>query len=91
MNKWNGIKIDLSGKKAKITPAPKIPKIKVGDYLIVITKDGKEYNNCYVLSVSEQSVMLEIWNEVKDRTDEIDIDFKDIETVEDFDEHQKDM
>lgn len=92
-SKWNGMKIDLSGSKAKITPAPKtqLPPIEIGDYYLITTRDGKEYDNAYVLGVCNTHIFIEVWNEVKDRTDEIEVKFDNIKSLEGFNDSQSGM
>jgi len=90
-SKWNGMRIDLSGKKAKITPPPikqkKEMQIEVGDFFLVTTKNGAQYDG-QVINLTETTLTIEHWNEVKDRLDETDLQLNDITMLEGFNDSQ---
>jgi len=61
--------------------------IEIGDIYLIWTKNGGEYEG-EVIFCNDIYLTVEWWNEVKDRTDEIDIAFKDIETIVGFNDSQ---
>ena len=62
-------------------------QIEIGDYFLITTKDDKEYEGT-VIAISETSLTIERWNEVKDRLDETDIPITDILILEGFNDSQ---
>ena len=62
--------------------------IEVGDYYLIHTKNGAEYDNAYVLAIAEDIVLIDCWNEVKDRTDTFEVFFKDIIMIAGFNDSQ---
>ena len=62
-------------------------QIEIGDYFLITTKDDKEYEGT-VIAISETSLTIERWNEVKDRLDETDIPNTDILILEGFHDSQ---
>lgn len=62
-------------------------EIEIGDIYLIWTKNGGEYEG-EVIFFNENYLTVEWWNEVKDRTDEIDIALKDIETMVGFNDSQ---
>jgi hypothetical protein len=64
------------------------PHIEVGDYYLIYTKNGAEYDNAYVLGISEDSILIECNNEVKDRIDEFEIRLNDILCMFGFNDSQ---
>lgn len=62
-------------------------QIEIGDYFLITTKDGREYEGT-IIAISETSLTIERWNEVKDREDETDIPMTDILKLEGFNDSQ---
>lgn len=61
--------------------------IQIGDFFLVTTKNGAEYDG-QVIDLTETSLTIEHWNEVKDRLDETDILISDIAMLEGFNDSQ---
>lgn len=61
--------------------------IQIGDFFLVTTKNGAEYDG-QVIDLTETSLTIEHWNEVKDRLDETDILISDIAMLEVFNDSQ---
>jgi hypothetical protein len=61
--------------------------IQIGDFFLVTTKNGAEYDG-QVINLTETSLTIEHWNEVKDRLDETDILISDIVMLEGFNDSQ---
>lgn len=88
-SKWNGMKINLSGSKAKITPAPIKPNqnlidrfkdIQIDDFCTIITKSKRDYDG-QIISLTPISLTILWFNVVKDRLDEIEFSFDQIEKI----------
>ena len=62
-------------------------QIEIGDYFLITTKDDREYEGT-IIAISETSLTIERWNEVKDREDETDIPMTDILMLEGFNDSQ---
>lgn len=62
--------------------------IEVGDYYLICTKDGAEYDNAYVLELSDDSILIEYENQVKSRVDEVEIKLNDILCMFGFNDSQ---
>jgi len=62
-------------------------EIEIGDIYLIWTKNGGEYEG-EVIFQNDTYLTVEWWNKVKDRTDEIDIAFADIETMIGFNDSQ---
>ena len=62
--------------------------IEIGDIYLIYTKNGGEYEG-EVITIGENYLTVEWWNQVKDRTDEIDIAFVDIEEIIGFNDSQR--
>ena len=61
--------------------------IEIGDFYLVTTKNGDEYDG-QITGLSETTLTIEHWNEVKERTDETDIKLSDIKLLEGFNDSQ---
>lgn len=57
--------------------------IEIGDFFLVTTKNGAQYDG-QVIDLTETTLTIEHWNEVKDRLDETDIKLSDITMLEGF-------
>lgn len=62
-------------------------EIQIGDIYLIWTKNMGEYEG-EVIFYNDIYLTVEWWNEVKDRLDEIDIAFRDIETMIGFNDSQ---
>ena len=62
--------------------------ISQGDYYLIHTRNGAEYDNAYVLAIAEDAILIDCWNEVKDRTDTFEILLKDIIMITGFNDSQ---
>lgn len=62
-------------------------QIQIGDYFLITTRDDKEYEGT-IIAISETSLTIERWNEVKDREDETDIPMTNILKLEGFNDSQ---
>ena len=63
-------------------------QIEVGDYYLIYTKNGAEYDNACVIDITKDSVFIEWHNEVKSRVDELEIRLKDIIAIWGFNDSQ---
>lgn len=63
-------------------------RIEVGDYYLIYTKNGGEYDNAFVLGIAEDSILIECYNEVKSRVDEFEIRLDDILCMFGFNDSQ---
>jgi len=61
--------------------------IQLGDFFLVTTKNGAEYDG-QIIGLTETTLTIEHWNEVKDRLDETDIKLSDITMLEGFNDSQ---
>ena len=61
--------------------------IEVGDFFLVTTNNGAEYDG-QIIALTATTLTIEHWNEVKDRLDETDIKLKDIKMLEGFNDSQ---
>lgn len=61
--------------------------IEIGDFFLVTTKNGAQYDG-QVINLTETTLTIEHWNEVKDRLDETDIKLSDITMLEGFNDSQ---
>ncbi len=61
--------------------------IEVGDLYLITTKNGAQYDG-QIIALTETTVTIEHWNEVKDRLDETDINLTDITMFEGFNDSQ---
>lgn len=61
--------------------------IEVGDYYLITTKNGAQYDG-QIIALTETTVTVEHWNEVKDRVDETDLKITDITMFEGFNDSQ---
>ena len=61
--------------------------IEFGDYYLVTKNDGEEYDG-QIVGMTETSLTIEWWNQVKDRLDETDINFSDIKEIAGFNDSQ---
>ena len=61
--------------------------IEVGDFFLVTTNNGAEYDG-QIIALTETTLTIEHWNEVKERTDETDIKLSDIKLLEGFNDSQ---
>ena len=61
--------------------------IEIGDFFLVTTKNGAQYDG-QVIDLTETTLTIEHWNEVKDRLDETDIKVSDITMLEGFNDSQ---
>lgn len=62
-------------------------QIEVGDFFLVTTKNGAQYDG-QVINLTETTLTIEHWNEVKDRLDETDLQLNDITMLEVFNDSQ---
>ena len=61
--------------------------IEIGDYFLITTKNNAQYDG-QVIDLTETTLTIEHWNEVKDRLDETDIKLSDITMLEGFNDSQ---
>jgi hypothetical protein len=61
--------------------------IEIGDYFLITTKNNAQYDG-QVIDLTETTLTIEHWNEVKDRLDETDIELSDITMLEGFNDSQ---
>lgn len=61
--------------------------IEIGDYFLITTKNNAQYDG-QVIDLTETTLTIEHWNEVKDRLDETNIELSDITMLEGFNDSQ---
>lgn len=61
--------------------------IEIGDFFLITTKNGAEYEG-QIIALTETTLTIEHWHEVKDRLDETDIPLTDILMLEGFNDSQ---
>lgn len=61
--------------------------IEIGDYFLITTKNNAQYDG-QVIDLTETTLTIEHWNEVKDRLDETDIELSNITMLEGFNDSQ---
>jgi len=59
--------------------------IEFGEYFLIVTKDKKEYD-CVVVNQTDDSVIVEHFNQVKGGLSETEIKFSDIDEINGFSE-----
>lgn len=62
-------------------------RIEIGDFFLITTKNNAQYDG-QIIALTETTLTIEHWNEVKDRLDEIDIKLSDITMLEGFNDSQ---